>query len=96
MTLEELAGIFATLTAIIGFVVYITKPVVNSFTKINSNLTDITHSLDLINKSIEQSQTDRNSMHEEIKRNNERLDDHDVCLAHHDEQIKTLFNRGDK
>lgn len=88
-----MADVASWILGILALVMFFVKPIINSFTKITGNLTDITHSLDLINKSIEQSQTDRITLHEDIKSHDQRLDAHDLHFATHDEQIKTLFNQ---
>ena len=49
------------------------------------------HSLDMINRDLEMSKSDRVSIHNELKTHDERLDRHNERLIEHTEQIKTLF-----
>lgn len=76
--------------SIAGVIGLIIKPVLNSFTKITQNLTQITNSLQLINKEIADSKEDRVGIRSELKEHENRLDAHSLELAKHSEQIVSL------
>ena len=82
------AGAFMT---IIAFVMYFIQPIMKNFTKITENLTKMSHSLDLLNRDLEASKNDRREIHGKINKMDERLDTHQVTLAEHREQLRTLF-----
>lgn len=51
----ELAKWIGAILTILGFVVYLTRPIMSSFSKITENLTKMSHTLDLLNKDLEAS-----------------------------------------
>ncbi|HAQ1190062.1 TPA: hypothetical protein IW783_002917, partial [Enterococcus faecium] len=54
-------------------------------------LSKVSRNLDLLNKDLEASKSDRITIHEELKKHDERLDTHAEKLVEHTQQIKTLF-----
>ena len=81
--------------AIIGLVSYLVKPIMTNFTKISDNLTKMSHTLDMINKDLESSKSDRIAIHDELKEHDRRLDSHKETLVEHSEKFKNLFGRGE-
>ena len=56
----------------------------------------MTHSLDLLNRDLEASKSDRVAIHDELKRQDERLDKHSEKLVEHGEQLKSLWKERGK
>ena len=96
LDVKELATWAGYIMAIIVLIAFFVKPVLSSFTQITENLTKMSHSLDLLNRDLEASKTDRAEIHNVLKRHDERLDNHSEKLVSHDEQLKTLFRNGGK
>lgn len=88
----EIATWAGAIMTILGLVAFVLKPILSSLTYIVSNLTEIKHGLDMMNKSIEAAQSDRLGIHDELVKHDNRLDEHEGYLIRHDEQIKTLFS----
>lgn len=84
------------ITTIVTLVLFVIRPIMSSFTKITKSLSEITYTLQTINKDIEDSRGDRANIHEELKDHDKRLDGQGEIIARHDEQIKTLYKRYDK
>lgn len=81
----------AAILSIAGVIGLIIKPVLNSFTKITKNLTEITYSLQMINREIEDSKGDRTGIRNELKDHDKRLDEHEILLTRHGEQLTSLW-----
>ncbi|VDG23648.1 hypothetical protein [Lactiplantibacillus mudanjiangensis] len=87
-TLSEIASIVAIVLGIAGVVGWIvrlavTKPMENSNRLLNESIKELT-------KKVEGIGGNADRVHSE---HDKRLDAHDIKLARHDEEIKTLFNR---
>lgn len=91
LNIETLGAYAGSLMAIILLIAYFVKPVVGSFSEITDTLGKVSHNLDLLNKDLEASKSDRQSMHDELKIHDAKLDSHSERLVAHDEQLKTLF-----
>ena len=74
MELKELAGWASAIMSILALIAFFIRPVMASFTQITKNLTEITHSLDLINRDLESSKSDRTAIHSELMRHDEETD----------------------
>lgn len=84
------AGAIMTILGLIGAIV---KPMLKSFTNITKSLTDVAHSIDMLNRDIEASQQDRSLIHNTLQEHDKRLDNQDIVLAEHKQQLVTLFKR---
>lgn len=91
LDVEQLATWAGWIMAILGLVLLIIRPVLNSFTKITKSLSEVTYTLQTINKDIRDSQSDRLQIHDELKDHDHRLDAQKEKLIEHTEQIKTLY-----
>ena len=54
----------------------------------------LNHTLDLINRDIDDSKEDRLMIHRRLDKHDERLDRHSESIISHKEQLNTLFKRG--
>lgn len=75
--LADWAGYF---TVLAGLIVMIIRPVYKSFMEINKSLTITSRTIELLRKDIEQSQTDRQLMHDILNNHEDRLDRHNDRL----------------
>lgn len=96
LDVKEIAVYAGAVMTIISLGAFLVKPVLSNFSQITENLTKMSHSLDLLNRDLEASKTDRAEIHDVLKRHDERLDNHSEKLVSHDEQLKTLFRNGEK
>lgn len=94
--MELLATWAGWIMAILGLVLLIVRPVLNSFTKISKSLSEVTYTLQTINKDIAESRGDRERIHEELKDHDKRLNLQKETLIEHTQQIKTLYKRSEK
>ncbi|WP_430596468.1 hypothetical protein [Enterococcus sp. DIV0210g] len=90
LTIAAWSGAIMT---IIGLVSYLVKPIMSNFTKISDNLTKMSHTLDMINKDLESSKSDRIAIHDELKEHDRRLDSHKETLIEHGAQLKSIWKK---
>lgn len=91
MTIEELGLLAAAIMSIAGLIAFFAKPVLNSSKELNKTITELNLTLNLLSKDLEASKEDRKVIHAKLDRQDERLDAHELKLAEHGQQIKTLF-----
>ena len=84
--LEDLSVWAGALMSIFALVAFILRPV----WKMMDTLTKITHSLDLLNRDLEASKSDRESLHKQWENHETRLDEHNIILVQHSMLIKDI------
>ena len=88
--LENLSAWAGALMSVFALVAFILRPVL----KMMDSLTKITHSLDLLNRDLEASKSDRESLHKQWANHETRLDEHNIILVQHSMLIKDI-KKGD-
>ena len=88
--LENLSVWAGGLMSVFALVAFILRPVL----KMMDTLTKITHSLDLLNRDLEASKSDRESLHKQWEIHETRLDEHNIILVQHSMLIKDI-KKGD-
>lgn len=91
MTIEALGAIAASIMSIVGLIAFSVKPVLNMFSKLNKTINELNLIIKLLGKDLEVSKEDRISIHAQLDRHDTKLDDHELKIAEHGQQIKTLF-----
>ena len=91
LDIREVAAWAGAIMTIVTLVAYFIRPIMGNFTKITKKKKKMSHSLDLLNRDLEASKTDRQLLHKKLEKHEERMDDHRDKLTSHDEQLKTLF-----
>ena len=94
--LEKLSVWSGALMSIFALVAFILRPV----WKMMGTLTKITHSLDLLNRDLSASKSDRESLHKLWERHETRLEEHSIILVQHTMLINDIkkgdYNDGTK
>ncbi len=93
MSIEAMGALAGSIMAVISLVAFVVRPVISAFNKTTDALTKINHTLDLLNRDLEDSKSDRSKIHDELDKHEKQIGDHTVHLVKHDEQIKTLFGQ---
>lgn len=87
--LQTVAVVISILTGSILIGEKISKP----FQDMKKSVDGLNYSIQTLNKDLEDSKNDRRGIHEDLAKQDRRLDGHDVLLGKHDEQIRTLFRK---
>lgn len=87
MTIEALGAIAASVMSIAGLIVFLINPVL----KLNKAINELNLTIKLLGKDLDASKEDRIAIHAQLIRQDTKLDDHELKLAEHSQQIKTLF-----
>lgn len=91
LTWDELASIITIVGVLIGFFAYLMRVSVTKPMEWSNKA--LQKSIDQLTKQVKGIGSNAETVHKEHDR---RLDQHDVHLMKHDEEIKTLFNRTDR
>ena len=84
--LENLSVWAGALMSIMALIAFILRPVL----KMMDTLTKMGHSLDLLNRDLEASKSDRESLHKQWEIHETRLDEHNIILVQHSMLIKDI------
>ena len=88
--LENLSVWAGALMSVFALVAFILRPVF----KMMDTLTKMGHSLDLLNRDLSASKSDRESLHKQWENHETRLDEHNIILVQHSMLIKDI-KKGD-
>ena len=75
--LEDLSVWSGALMSIFALIAFILRPVL----KMMDNLTKMSHNLDLLNRDLESSKSDREVLHKKWEKHETRLDEHKIILV---------------
>lgn len=99
--LSILAQWAGAVTAIYAVVKLVVQPFTSSIKRNEvamkehtDSIVKLNHTLDLINRDIDDSKTDRLNIHRRLDNHDERLDKYNERIIEHKERIDTLFKRG--
>lgn len=88
LTWSELSAIVGIIVTLTSFFIWLTHAVITKPMELSNQ--SLQQAIDRLAKQVERQDNNAALVHKEHDR---RLDGHDVRLAKHDEEIKTLFNR---
>lgn len=90
MTIGELGLLAGAIMSTAGLIVFLVKPVF----KLNESINKLNLTLEILSRDLEASKEDRKSIHVQLDRQDDRIDSHELKIAEHSQQIKTLFEKG--
>ena len=88
--LENLSVWAGALMSILTLVAFIIRPIM----KMMDTLTKMSHNLDLLNRDLEASKADRETLHKQLDNHETRLDEQNIILIQHSMIIKDI-KKGD-
>lgn len=92
---KDLLQTAAVVISILTGSILIGKEISRPFQAMKKSVDELNYSIQTLGKDLEDSKNDRRGIHKDLSEHDRRLDAHDVKLGKHDEQIKTLFKRGE-
>lgn len=90
---RQLLQTVAVVISILTGSILLGKEISRPFQSMKKSLDSLNYSIQMLNKDLEDSKNDRRGIHEDLAKQDRRLDGHDVLLGKHDEQIRTLFRK---
>lgn len=79
--IQQLAVMAGSLMTIIGFVVYLVRPIVVTFKSLTTTLDKMNHRLDLINKDLEGKEKEHQSVVTRVSELEKVTDTHEVAIG---------------